>query len=737
MTGIRIEEQKQNYISSRLSNLLVSCFFSAAVFFMLFSVTDWWGVIAISTVLIILISFIFQYTYKKKDRKAWIFGTTVISLVLVLAYRYRIVNGFIHYINSIIENWNLKHGSIYKLFVVGGLSETMDKVLFALVIMVLITVFINVFIRLDLVVYAVLLEYLSFILYMLVVENPNKYAIFLVMIITLIILSIGSPDKKSIKDSWVFWLIMTCAVCIVAAGSYLMIRRIPGDRLDSYRTKGIRYIENRIFGKTDLPEGDLSKVSEIDTSNSPRLEVEAETEGLVYLRGFTGCTYEDNSWQELEKEAYQDENKDMLQYMNDTKESSLTMLSGFMNFSNQFSEGTFYYKPETIKVKNIGASDKYIYTPYTCAYLDFGYYNNIYKDLSVQNSFTDIKKEYEFDAADVDANELISLYDNGFFSTISEKQQLGISDGQTKFFNLEQAYRNYADQHYMTISDEDRYRFDASLEHIPTEVGVESITAYIRESIKERSDLSNSMEYSTEAVLMFRYYGVPARYVEGYRCELKEGKNVITSGSAHAWVDVYRYGIGWIPVEVTPGFYEDVTSPETSLVQEISPESPKPETSPEPNKDTENSSKKGKKNNALFLILLLLATIFVIIAVIVLRSILINKKIREQIENEDRNHATLYMAGRLWYILGKFGVSVNEGMPSRSKDEIDASFREAAVYDFKSVDDILLKARYSGRDINEEDYSLVKSYYESVKAKATSELSLMKKLLWRFVYVIY
>ena len=100
MSSIRIEEQKQNYISSRLSNLLVSCFFSAAVFFMLFSVTDWWGVIAISTVLIILISFIFQYTYKKKDRKAWIFGTTVISLVLVLAYRYRIVNGFIHYINS-------------------------------------------------------------------------------------------------------------------------------------------------------------------------------------------------------------------------------------------------------------------------------------------------------------------------------------------------------------------------------------------------------------------------------------------------------------------------------------------------------------------------------------------------------------------------------------------------------------------------------------------------------------
>lgn len=62
---------------------------------------------------------------------------------------------------------------------------------------------------------------------------------------------------------------------------------------------------------------------------------------------------------------------------------------------------------------------------------------------------------------------------------------------------------------------------------------------------------------------MFRLLGVPARYVTGYVVtpedftEDGDGYTAqIPDTQAHAWVEVYRAGKGWIPVEVTPGYQD-------------------------------------------------------------------------------------------------------------------------------------------------------------------------------------
>lgn len=66
------------------------------------------------------------------------------------------------------------------------------------------------------------------------------------------------------------------------------------------------------------------------------------------------------------------------------------------------------------------------------------------------------------------------------------------------------------------------------------------------------------MHYATAAVLMFREFGIPSRYVEGYTLNGVDpdanGNYSVSDRGAHAWPEVFVDNIGWLPVEVTPGF---------------------------------------------------------------------------------------------------------------------------------------------------------------------------------------
>lgn len=92
--------------------------------------------------------------------------------------------------------------------------------------------------------------------------------------------------------------------------------------------------------------------------------------------------------------------------------------------------------------------------------------------------------------------------------------------------------------------------------------------------------------FASAATLIFRYLGIPARYVEGYAVsydEQLEGRLVqdavyedyyegyselgetalveveVTDADAHAWVEVYDENLGWVIVDVTPYSTEEET----------------------------------------------------------------------------------------------------------------------------------------------------------------------------------
>ena len=71
--------------------------------------------------------------------------------------------------------------------------------------------------------------------------------------------------------------------------------------------------------------------------------------------------------------------------------------------------------------------------------------------------------------------------------------------------------------------------------------------------------------YVATAAEAFRAYVIPTRYVEGYYLSGDDihseasGINKLTGADAHAWVEVYFDGVGWLPLQQMIGMPEQAS----------------------------------------------------------------------------------------------------------------------------------------------------------------------------------
>jgi len=94
--------------------------------------------------------------------------------------------------------------------------------------------------------------------------------------------------------------------------------------------------------------------------------------------------------------------------------------------------------------------------------------------------------------------------------------------------------------------------------------------------------------YASAMAVMARLAGLPSRYVEGYLVPSDpSGVTLVTGNNAHAWVEIYFEGVGWIPFDATPGDRGDEGETDNkppTVTPEPTP-SPVPTPSPTPTPD--------------------------------------------------------------------------------------------------------------------------------------------------------
>ena len=186
--------------------------------------------------------------------------------------------------------------------------------------------------------------------------------------------------------------------------------------------------------------------------------------------------------------------------------------------------------------------------------------------------------DYEIQTDDTrysgDTSQIYSLY----YYLYDYVQDGAISPSLGAYSAAEQAYREYVYRNYMAVPQStaqflqgiiDEQGFSLSDSDIVGKVAayIQGAATYNLEydrALDEEEDIVVAFlqtykegicqHYASAATLLFRTLGLPARYTIGYVGDTVEGDWVeITTQNAHAWVEVYIDGTGWVNVEVTGG----------------------------------------------------------------------------------------------------------------------------------------------------------------------------------------
>ena len=106
------------------------------------------------------------------------------------------------------------------------------------------------------------------------------------------------------------------------------------------------------------------------------------------------------------------------------------------------------------------------------------------------------------------------------------------------------------------------------------------------------SDTGYCVHFASATVALLRAMGIPARYVAGYLVDAKRGQWVsVTTDDAHAWAEFYLPGLGWVPLESTPGSASGSFSRRHPIQPTSQPTETEPETVPtEPEEVTEETT---------------------------------------------------------------------------------------------------------------------------------------------------
>ena len=456
-----------------------------------------------------------------------------------------------------------------------------------------------------------------------------------------------------------------------------------------------------------MPGGDLNKADALEYTEKTVLSIETPNAFSMYLRGFSGDVLKDGQWLPLDSDAYFKDYSLTSPWIRSNYFSPAISLGQLLDLkwqvqTTQYENGerdTMSLPRFPITIHNELAYSDRMYAPYEVSAESKGLHH---ADLSQDGLMTEGlkgKRSYELTVY----HPLTKDYGNVSAKAVIGEDAPYNSLYEDAFVPVEKVYRAFVNENERDIPEEYRdviAQLGGAVVGKTTKASdaVYRIRTYFAQNYTYSTDVEAPARgedpllkfldtrtgycshFASLGVLLLREAGIPARYAEGYYVTEELAKSVepetevtlnVPDSAAHAWVELYMDGVGWVPVEVTPGFFETqestdntATSPQHQNVQ--------PEEVTEPDDSDNSDSEDGggqdepqseeqdenRKHNWSWLILLVpLLLLFLLIPMVYDRSI------RKKIERADSPEATEAAYRYLMRVFRRQGLKPDEGKP--------------------------------------------------------------------------
>ena len=506
-----------------------------------------------------------------------------------------------------------------------------------------------------------------------------------------------------------------------------------------------------------LPEGGLSEPVTKTESTDTLLSVTADTAQTLYLRGFVGDTYENEVWSALDAQTAAEE-KDLFYWLHQSGFYPQSQLATAARLMGNYQSGS-------VSVQNLTGCSLYRYEPCTILPERAGLAKNRIQPSAVETSGLRGERRYSYETVS-DAQTLLP--------ELLDFLQNDTSDSVKSYLQMESAYREFVYSYALTVPAEFRAQLGAVLDQCCESYGpADSLTkeqaqtaalAFLERCFDGSGDIAlpladtadgTTYQYATVAALALRYYGIPARYVEGYTVKTTENEPTsVDASAAGAWVEVYQDGIGWLPLALTPGL-EDLSAEQTEsgikpvgAGKEGNGDGPRvtegqelEQDDAEPDNSEDNTPDGGQRTGLLhkpaFWIILVAALLLLLLAAIFIRHAVILKKRNEAFMQEDQSAAAACLFTDCAALLAAMGLKRGTGSMLELCGDMKERFGEEATSRLRDMTMLNARALFSAKALTNEERTSMEQFHASVLDLLKTHTNWPRKLRLKWLDCLY
>ena len=507
------------------------------------------------------------------------------------------------------------------------------------------------------------------------------------------------------------------------------------------------------YEKTEiLPEGDLTKPVPSADGTEAILSVTSDKTDTLYLRGFVGDTYKNGTWSALDAENAANE-KDLFYWLH---ENGFYPQSQFALSAIQ----TVEYEAETIQISNLSACSLYRYEPFSVLPTSAGTAQNRLAPSAVKASGWNGEREYSY-VVIADASTILpQILDN-----------LQQNSANNAYLQMESAYRDFVDSYALAVPQEFLDERGALLEETKQDLN------FSGELSKEQAQLcalsfletcfggdtslpldstakGTTYQYATVAALALRYYGIPARYVEGFTVKTQENSNIsVTNENAGAWVEIYQDGVGWLPLALTPGLESLAPEQTESGIKPVGtgegegsgprvtegqePEQDDTEQSEDPDNTPDGGQKTGLLAKPAFWIILIAALLLLLLAAIFIHHTVILRKRNETFKQEDLSAAAAYLFADCAALLAAMGLKRGTGSMLELCEAAKEPLGEDYAAKLREMTGCNAQALFSSHAISAEQLAEMNTFHTATLENLKTRCKPLQKFRLKWLNCLY